>query len=130
MLRQRILMWNITLWDMVEGKKVLLGKVDTLKNVVDSLTKSISTEKFSWCRESMGIDALNLWLYEYRSHCYAKETTSGRILGICYILFMCIWWRGAHVSAATRWSQMHLQQKWPLGHFRCKHSEKFFFGYL
>jgi hypothetical protein len=41
--------------DMVEEKKVLLMKVDTLKNVVDSLTKSMSTEKFSWCRGSMGI---------------------------------------------------------------------------
>jgi phosphoribosyl-AMP cyclohydrolase len=33
--------------DMVEEKKVLLEKVDTLKNVADSLTKSVSTEKFS-----------------------------------------------------------------------------------
>ena len=33
--------------DMVEEKKVLLMKVDTLKNVADSLTKSVSTEKFS-----------------------------------------------------------------------------------
>jgi hypothetical protein len=41
--------------DMVEEKKVLLMKVDTLKNVADSLTKSVSTEKFSWCRGSMGI---------------------------------------------------------------------------
>ena len=46
--------------DMVEDKKVLLEKVDTVKNVADSLTKSVSTEKFSWCREYMGIDALNL----------------------------------------------------------------------
>jgi hypothetical protein len=45
--------------DMVEEKKVLLMKVDTLKNVADSLTKSVSTEKFSWCRGSMGIDALD-----------------------------------------------------------------------
>jgi hypothetical protein len=43
---------------MVEEKKVLLMKVDTLKNVVDSLTKSMSIEKFSWCRGSMGIVAL------------------------------------------------------------------------
>ena len=35
---------------MVEDKKVLLEKVDTVKNVADSLTKSVSTEKFSWCR--------------------------------------------------------------------------------
>jgi hypothetical protein len=45
--------------DMVEEKKVLLEKVDTLKNVADSLTKSMSTEKFSWCRVTMGIVALD-----------------------------------------------------------------------
>jgi hypothetical protein len=32
---------------MVEEKKVLLEKVDTMKNVTDSFTKSVSTEKFS-----------------------------------------------------------------------------------
>jgi hypothetical protein len=41
--------------DMIEEKKVSLMKVDTLKNVADSLTKSMSIEKFSWCRGSMGI---------------------------------------------------------------------------
>jgi hypothetical protein len=45
--------------DMIEEKKVSLMKVDTLKNVADSLKKSVSTEKFSWCRGSMGIDALD-----------------------------------------------------------------------
>ena len=45
--------------DMVEEKKVSLIKVDTLKNVADSLTKSVSTEKFSWYRGSMGIVALD-----------------------------------------------------------------------
>jgi hypothetical protein len=44
--------------DMVE-EKVLLVKVDTLENVADSLKKYVSTEKFSWCRESMGIFALD-----------------------------------------------------------------------
>jgi hypothetical protein len=34
--------------DMVEEKKVSLMKVDTLKNVADSLTKPVSIEKFSW----------------------------------------------------------------------------------
>ena len=33
--------------DMVEEKKVLLEKVDTLKNVVDSLKKSMSIENLS-----------------------------------------------------------------------------------
>ena len=45
---------------MVDEKKVLLEKFDTVKNVVASLTKSVGTEKFSWCRESMGTYALNL----------------------------------------------------------------------
>jgi hypothetical protein len=45
--------------DMVEYKKVLLDKVDTLKNVADLLTKSMSSEKFSWCREKMDIIALD-----------------------------------------------------------------------
>ena len=45
--------------DMVEENKVLLEKVNTLKNVADSLKKSVSTEKFSWCRGSMGIVALD-----------------------------------------------------------------------
>ena len=43
--------------DMVEEKKVLLEKVDTLKNVSYSLTKSVSIEKFSWYRGYMGIVA-------------------------------------------------------------------------
>jgi hypothetical protein len=46
--------------DMVERKKVLLEKVDTLENIVDSLTKSVSVVKFSWCREAMGISTLGL----------------------------------------------------------------------
>eukprot|EP00253_Pinus_taeda_P031844 PITA_31844 len=41
--------------DMIEDKKVLLVKVDTLKNTADALTKSMSSEKFSWCRETMGV---------------------------------------------------------------------------
>jgi len=44
--------------DMVEAKRVLLVKVDTLKNVADALTKSVSTQKFSWCRETMGVEEL------------------------------------------------------------------------
>ena len=41
--------------DMVEERKVLLVKVDTLKNIADALTKSVSSKKFSWCRETMGV---------------------------------------------------------------------------
>ena len=42
--------------DMVEEKKVLLEKVDTMKNVADSLTKSMSIENFSWCRGIVALD--------------------------------------------------------------------------
>ena len=45
--------------DMVESKKVLLDKFDTLDNVADLLTKYVSTKKFSWCRAAMGISALD-----------------------------------------------------------------------
>jgi hypothetical protein len=45
--------------DMVEQMKVLLMKLDTLKNVANSLTKSMITEKFSWCRGPMDIVALD-----------------------------------------------------------------------
>eukprot|EP00253_Pinus_taeda_P017380 PITA_17380 len=44
--------------DMIEDKKVLLVKVDTLKNTADALTKSVSSEKFSWWRETMGVSGL------------------------------------------------------------------------
>ena len=44
--------------DMIEDKKVLLVKVDTLKNTVDALKKSVSSKNFSWCREAMGISGL------------------------------------------------------------------------
>jgi hypothetical protein len=44
--------------DMVERKKVLLEKVDTLKNIPVSLAKYVSDEEFSWCRETMGIGSL------------------------------------------------------------------------
>ena len=43
----------------VESKKVLLEKFDTLDNVADSLTKFVSTEKFSLCKAAMGISTLN-----------------------------------------------------------------------
>eukprot|EP00253_Pinus_taeda_P024594 PITA_24594 len=45
--------------DMIEDKRVLLVKVDTLKNIADALTKSMSSEKFSRCRETMGVPGLD-----------------------------------------------------------------------
>jgi hypothetical protein len=45
--------------EMVEEKKEWLMKVDTLNNVAYSLTKTVSTKKFSWCRGSMGIVSMD-----------------------------------------------------------------------
>jgi hypothetical protein len=45
--------------DIIEGKEAFLVKVDTLKNTIDALTKSVSSEKLSWCRETMGIAGLD-----------------------------------------------------------------------
>jgi hypothetical protein len=44
--------------DTMERNKVMLHKVDTLENIADSLTKSMSVVNFSWCREAMEITAL------------------------------------------------------------------------
>ena len=38
---------------MVEDKKVILKKVETLQNVADALTKPVNTNKFKWCCDSM-----------------------------------------------------------------------------
>jgi hypothetical protein len=46
--------------DMVESNKVILEKVDTLENITDSLTKSVSSVNFSWCREEIDITSLGL----------------------------------------------------------------------
>ena len=58
---------------MVEQNKVLLEKVDTLENVADSLTKSVSTQKFSWRRENMGI--LPETVKVIKGLLYEKKTT-------------------------------------------------------
>jgi hypothetical protein len=46
--------------DIAESNKVLLEKVNTLENIVDSLTKFVSVVKLCWCREEMGIFSLGL----------------------------------------------------------------------
>lgn len=45
--------------EMVEHNPMLLEKIDTLKNVANSITKSVGTKKFSWWRESVGIVSLS-----------------------------------------------------------------------
>ena len=71
--------------DMIKDKKVLLVKVDTLKNTANALTKSVSFDKFPWCRETMGIVGLDKWLIFLVAPC-GKKTISGRMLG-CIIFF-------------------------------------------
>jgi len=44
---------------MIEDKKAFLVKVDTLKNTANALKKSVRSEKFSWCRETMGVAGLD-----------------------------------------------------------------------
>jgi hypothetical protein len=39
--------------DVVESNKVLVEKINTLENIADSLTNSLSAMKFSWWREAM-----------------------------------------------------------------------------
>ena len=43
--------------DIVEDGKVKLEKIEALVNVVNALTKSMNTEKFRLCLESMGLSA-------------------------------------------------------------------------
>ena len=62
---------------------VLLIKVDTLKNDANALKNSMSTEKFSWCRETMGVAGLDNRLSSLVISCVEKKTTSGRMLGVC-----------------------------------------------
>jgi hypothetical protein len=72
--------------DMIEENKVSLMKVDTLKNVVDSLTKSVSTEKFSWCKGSMGIVALDFLLCNLVTPCMQRKQQVGECW-VCVIFF-------------------------------------------
>ena len=48
---------------MIEYEKVLLVKVDTLKNTANALTKSVSIDKFFGCRETMGIGSMTKLSY-------------------------------------------------------------------
>ena len=53
-------MYNIILWEMVEDGKVKLEKVETLVNVVDALTKLMSTETL-WASQPLAIKSMKLW---------------------------------------------------------------------
>ena len=71
---------------MIEKRKVLMEKVDIVKNVGDLLTMSATIENFSWCRNEMGLAALFNWtIVLYILHT-TKKTTSGRMLD-WYIIY-------------------------------------------
>jgi hypothetical protein len=72
--------------DMVESNKVLLEKVDTLENMADSLTKSVSVVKFSWCREAMGIVSLGSVNEISGISCFNKEENKWENVGLLYPL--------------------------------------------
>lgn len=64
---------------MVEEKKVLLVKVDTLKNVANSLKKSVSVDKFSsWAYY------LRLLIIDSYTPLSTKKTTSGKMFNMWY----------------------------------------------
>ena len=44
--------------EMIGKGKFLLEKVDIVKKIVNFLTKSVSTKKFTWCRSEMGLIAI------------------------------------------------------------------------
>ena len=70
--------------DMVEDKKVFL-KVDTLKNVANSLPKSLSIEKFSWCREAINIASLDQQTYKFCASYFTTKITSGECWDVCIL---------------------------------------------
>jgi hypothetical protein len=61
--------------DMVENNKVLLEKVDTLENIIDSLTKSVSAVRFSWVCE-----------HKFRFSYINKEDNKWENVGLLYSL--------------------------------------------
>jgi hypothetical protein len=81
---------------MVEDKKVLLENVNTLKNVANPLTKFVSTEKFSWYREKMGIVALDFLLCNLVTPCMQRKQQVGKCwVGVIFFACVCVGGGGA-----------------------------------
>jgi hypothetical protein len=72
--------------DMVESNKVLLEKVDMLENIADSLAKSVSVVKFSWCREIMGYCFHGSVNKSSRISCFNKEDNKWENVRLLYSL--------------------------------------------
>jgi hypothetical protein len=70
----------------MERNKVLLEKVDTLENIEESLTRSMSVVNFSWCKETMGIFSQGLRTKVQRSSGFNKEDNKWDNFGLLYSL--------------------------------------------
>jgi len=70
---------------MVKDKKLLLVKVDTFENVLNAFTKSVRTEKFSWCRETMGFARLDQLLISLVTPCVERKQVEE--CWVCVIFF-------------------------------------------
>ena len=71
--------------DMVESKKVMLEKVDTLENIVGSLKKIMSIEKLAWCRVAMNIYALDFRYDKHLVPLVCKQNNRWKNVG--YVLY-------------------------------------------
>jgi hypothetical protein len=68
---------------MVEDGRLIIEKDDTLQNLVDALTKTMSANKFKWCcDEPMGLTTpSNRFIFSCILHyALARYMTSGRML--------------------------------------------------
>jgi len=92
---------------MIEDKKVFLVKVDTLKNTTDALTKFVSSEKFSWCRETMGVSGLEKLL----SSPMERKQKVGECWVVLYSLDPLLGWANLLMVFGpwfwTRWFSVH-----------------------
>ena len=70
--------------DMVEDKRVLSVKVETLKNVTDALKKSVRTHKFSWCREKNGCCKAKLII---KLSCFPLRKENNKWENVGYVLY-------------------------------------------
>jgi len=58
------------------------------EDVADSLTNSVSTENLSWCRETIGIDAMDGWLSNHVTPCMQRKQQVGE----CWVSVILFSW--------------------------------------
>ena len=70
---------------MLDNQKVLLDKVNIVRNVTNEFKKFVSIVKFSWCREGMGLIVLFKWTEVLNLLLMQKWEQVGEV-GLYYIL--------------------------------------------